>query len=254
MNVAAERNRARQAKAMIDQYEQEIDEDYGGFSLKGAKVSHDMNDFVEGQEIILTLKDSSLLDDKSRLNEDEDELENVNMAEVDRLNFHKEAAKKGYNVYDEIETGDHTHVLKKYDEPTFRKEGFRLEGENTSTLSKEERLAEVRKKLGSVFKKSATPAEPVKAQYSLNDEAKPMGEFLPQTFKKKRRKKKVKSSRTQTSMSDLDVQPTPAPVPGMLAENDTDHGSRNTASTEAARKNQIAAKKDTKAKRKYNKF
>ena len=197
VNVTEERKRAKQAQARIDRYEEEAEE-VSAYSLKGAKVSHDIKDFAEGEEIILTLKDSRLLDDKFQLNDEEDELENVHMAESDKWTLGQEATKKGYNVYEEIEKGDKTDVLKKYDELQ-GKTGFRLDGAVTSSLTKEERLAEVRRKLGgSLLTKKPPQSEAV--SYSLEGTAQVASEYLPQTFKKKRRKK-ASSSRAIASSS-----------------------------------------------------
>lgn len=37
---------------------------YGESDLKGIKVAHDQDDFEEGEETVLTLKDSRVLDDE----------------------------------------------------------------------------------------------------------------------------------------------------------------------------------------------
>ena len=146
------------------------------------------------------------------------------MAESDSRLLAKEAQKKGYDVYSEIEIGDNSDVLKKYDEIK-KKEGFTLEGATTSTLSKEEKLAEVRKKLGLLSKKQQ-PKESIKMQYSLEDTAKPMNEYLPQTFKKKRRKKK-KSSRTHAiEISNINNNITSSDITMTDIDSSEDHGSR----------------------------
>lgn len=191
--------------------------------LKNLKVSHNISDFTEGKEIILTLKDSNILTDNNELNDEEDILENVEMSEADQRELNKLAAKKGYNVYEEIETGDTSDVLKKYDEVN-KKQGFRLEGTVTSTLSKEERLAEVRKKLG-VLSKNKTPIEPKQMHYSLDNISQPVNGFLPQTFKKRRKKKKTNSKRQQV----IDIQSNNTNLMDISKEEDKSeehHGSR----------------------------
>ncbi len=53
-----------------------------GFNKKelvGVRVAHDFDDFVEEREIILTLKDSNILDDGD-VNQSGDVLENIELA------------------------------------------------------------------------------------------------------------------------------------------------------------------------------
>lgn len=47
--------------------------------LAGVRVAHDFDDFVEEREVILTLKDSYVLEDQD-INQSGDVLENVDMA------------------------------------------------------------------------------------------------------------------------------------------------------------------------------
>jgi U4/U6.U5 tri-snRNP-associated protein 1 len=103
--------------------------------LRGLKVAHDTKDIDAGSEMILTLKDSRILGD------DEDELQNVDLADEERrraANIRKKRAKEGYTGYDDDEfdpdggnelpgTRD---VLSKYDDEYagegLKREGFRL--------------------------------------------------------------------------------------------------------------------------------
>lgn len=93
---------------------------YNDKHLKGLKVDHDMDEFAEGKTVILTLKDTEVLDDKSG-----DTLVNVNMIDDERYRRNVSNKKQnplsyGYNVYEEqydelgnpIERG----ILEKYDE------------------------------------------------------------------------------------------------------------------------------------------
>ena len=83
--------------------------------LAGIKVSHDMDDFEEGEHI-LTLKDSRILDG------DEDELMNVDLAghDDDERNVELKRKRKEYSGYDDDEfdpsmLGMKKKVLSKYD-------------------------------------------------------------------------------------------------------------------------------------------
>ena len=77
----------------LDEEEEEllnqVKASYTASDLKGLKVMHEHKDFQEGKEIILTLADTDILerDEYGKpvgLKEDEDVLENVNMADNDR--------------------------------------------------------------------------------------------------------------------------------------------------------------------------
>ncbi|TCD69343.1 hypothetical protein EIP91_007899 [Steccherinum ochraceum] len=92
-------------------------EDYTEKDLEGLKVAHDFEELGEGEDRILTLKDSRILDDE------EDELQNVNMAEDERLEKNKELKikRRDYTGYDDEEfvegnQGMKRAVLAKYDE------------------------------------------------------------------------------------------------------------------------------------------
>ena len=78
--------------------------EYEAKDLQGMKIKHDMEDFQDGSTVILTLKDSYLLDGAG-LNEATDELENVEMSERDRRKLKEAKEKKArmpvYNGYEE---------------------------------------------------------------------------------------------------------------------------------------------------------
>lgn len=71
---------------------------YSNSNLSGLKVEHSTDRFGTGQSVILTLKDSDILDEAA-----EDTLVNVNIMDQERLEKKKEEAKKakaGYNAYE----------------------------------------------------------------------------------------------------------------------------------------------------------
>ncbi|KAJ7494750.1 SART-1 family-domain-containing protein [Mycena galericulata] len=104
-------------------------DEYTERDLVGLKVSHDFEDMDEGDARILTLKDSRILDNE------EDELQNVEMAEAERTKKNNELKikKRDYTGYDDEEfvpghEGMKRTVLSKYDEEIdgAQETGFRL--------------------------------------------------------------------------------------------------------------------------------
>ncbi|PHJ24765.1 sart-1 family protein [Cystoisospora suis] len=66
------------------------------------KVVHNLKDFEEGEEVVLTLKDTSILTEEGDLNDDIDTLESVHLAEMQRLRV-KLKNKQKKAVYDPTE-------------------------------------------------------------------------------------------------------------------------------------------------------
>ncbi|KAF7374877.1 hypothetical protein MSAN_00373800 [Mycena sanguinolenta] len=104
-------------------------DEYTERDLAGLKVSHDFEDMDEGDARILTLKDSRILDNE------EDELQNVEMAEAERTKKNNELKikKRDYTGYDDEEfapghEGMKRSILSKYDEDIdgVQETGFRL--------------------------------------------------------------------------------------------------------------------------------
>lgn len=105
---------------------------YGEEDLVGLKVAHGAEEFETGEDVILTLRDSKVL------GEDEDELQNVNLADyaVDKATKErKRKAAAAYTGYDDEEfeegmIGKKAAVLSKYDGDfmgeAIKTEGFRL--------------------------------------------------------------------------------------------------------------------------------
>ncbi|KAJ7170704.1 SART-1 family-domain-containing protein [Mycena crocata] len=115
--------------------------EYTERDLVGLKVSHDFEDMDEGDARILTLKDSRILDNE------EDELQNVEMAEDERTKKNNELKikKRDYTGYDDEEfvpghEGMKRSVLSKYDEDIdgVQETGFRLGNSVQSKAAKVE--------------------------------------------------------------------------------------------------------------------
>lgn len=132
-------------------------DDYTEKDLVGLKVSHDFEDLGEGDARILTLKDSRILDNE------EDELQNVEMAEEERTRKNNELKikRRDYTGYDDDEFGDgkagmKRSILAKYDEDIEgpRESDFRLGNSLTSTtisgVQAKQELASVNKSLLSI--------------------------------------------------------------------------------------------------------
>ncbi|KAF9378833.1 hypothetical protein CPB97_009305 [Podila verticillata] len=120
-NKSKEKERQAAAAARREKELQELDEahqaEYGEEQLSGLRVGHDLDDFGEGEERILTLKDSSILENE----EEGDELINIQMSERERLEKNLENKKKKnrpvYSGFDDDEfTGKKKSLLSQYDE------------------------------------------------------------------------------------------------------------------------------------------
>ena len=123
----------------------------GGYTSKdlaGLKVRHDADEVMEGETMILTLKDTSILDDtRTGINEDDDELENVLTAEEKRRKkARKEATKNpGAPFGTDEEEGSKT-LLAKYDDKK-DSDGLTLDAAGAVSAEEERRKAEIRRKL-----------------------------------------------------------------------------------------------------------
>ncbi|KAF9763386.1 hypothetical protein IL306_003155 [Fusarium sp. DS 682] len=86
---------------------------YTSKDLAGIKVGHDTADFLDGDDQILTLKDTTI----DQNEEEGDELENLNMREAEKLAERLDNKKKkpGYNPLDDDEEGERG-ILSHYDE------------------------------------------------------------------------------------------------------------------------------------------
>ena len=121
-----ERDRAKldaekAAKKMQDEEEERLRNmsSYSAASLSGLAVKHSAKDFEAGQEIILTLADSNILETDERgrtvdLNNEGDVLENVNMTDEDRRlereKRNKRLKQAVYSGYDDDEFAEGVKV------------------------------------------------------------------------------------------------------------------------------------------------
>ncbi|KAF7316824.1 hypothetical protein HMN09_00415500 [Mycena chlorophos] len=150
-----EKELAKKRQEELENMDQMFQAEYTERDLEGLKVSHDFEDMDEGDARILTLKDSRILDNE------EDELQNVEMAEDERNKKNKELKikKRDYTGYDDDEfipgqEGVKRSVLSKYDEDIngVGETGFRL---GSSTLqSRAEKLEEKKHQAAAAVNKS----------------------------------------------------------------------------------------------------
>ncbi|XP_040567590.1 U4/U6.U5 tri-snRNP-associated protein 1 [Lepeophtheirus salmonis] len=161
---------------------------YNQKDLKGLRVEHNVDNFSEGQSVILTLKDSDILDDT-----ESDVLVNVNMMDDEKAKKKIEDAKKtktGYNPYDQEMVDDETGELKKknlldkYDEEIDgeAKKSFQIGSVNT--LNRDKEKERIRDKLNKNLVSLELPEKKIASDYYTP------GEVV--AFKKTKKKKKIK--------------------------------------------------------------
>ncbi|KAI9471359.1 SART-1 protein [Zychaea mexicana] len=172
---------------------------YDADALSGLKVAHDVSEFAEGGETILTLKDRGILDDDHDENDPQeavDELSNVNLEDKERLqkNLENKKKKPGYNPYDDEEFilgGKKKSLLPHYDEQT-GPQGFQI-GEQGRILSEQ---AQEKQQEQSV-------SEKLKAQTLSYQKMQEIKDYYTQdevnlSFKKPKKKKKSKLRNKRT--------------------------------------------------------
>ncbi|CCM01386.1 uncharacterized protein FIBRA_03437 [Fibroporia radiculosa] len=131
-----EKELAKKRQEELENMDKVFQAEYTEQDLAGLKVSHDFDAMEEGEARILTLKDSRILDNE------EDELQNVELAEDERTKKNNELKikRRDYTGYDDEEftpghAGLKRSVLAKYDEflEGPKEMGFRL-GSSTDAV------------------------------------------------------------------------------------------------------------------------
>jgi U4/U6.U5 tri-snRNP-associated protein 1 len=90
-----ERELAKKREAELEAQDKAAE--YTGADVAGMTVAHDVGDMRDGESIIMTLKDSSILHEENgdvSMNDEADAMENVNMAEADRTKQRLDTKKK----------------------------------------------------------------------------------------------------------------------------------------------------------------
>jgi U4/U6.U5 tri-snRNP-associated protein 1 len=119
--------KARKREKELAEAEAAAAAEYTAKDLAGVKVGHELDTFAEGEEQVLTLKDTTIDENE----EEGDELENLDLREREKLSDKLELKKKKpvYNPNDDDESGERK-ILAHYDEEIEGKKGkkFTLDG------------------------------------------------------------------------------------------------------------------------------
>ncbi|KAG0240982.1 hypothetical protein BGW41_006434 [Actinomortierella wolfii] len=202
--------RARELEEMDETYQRQ---EYDESQLAGLKVGHDISDFAEGEERILTLKDTRILDEND---EEGDELINIQLAEQKRLETNLENKKKAkqpvYNAYDDDEftMGKKKNILSQYDEvlgEETKTEGFVLgkkisarkgtgDDDNIERGGTFGSAADAKEKMLQKLKASAVDLSYTKNKLAQDYYSK---EEVEVTFKKSKKKKKSRTRKSDGS-------------------------------------------------------
>lgn len=188
--------------------------EYTAKDLAGVKVGHELETFEEGEEQVLTLKDTTIDENE----EEGDELENLDLRARELLKEKLELKKKKpvYNPHDIDETGERS-LLAQYDEEIEgkRQKRFTLDGEGTTVEQREALMNGTAAKskpkaisLDILSKSRAIGAEGID-QLTISTEDEPTSDYLDisEVKIKKPKKKKSKSTR-QKAIDEDDIFPT----------------------------------------------
>ncbi|KAI5791700.1 SART-1 protein [Peziza echinospora] len=183
--------------------------------VRGLRVAHDREEFGEGEDVVLTLKDATI----DELEEEGDELENVELNEREKLKEKLELKKKKpvYNAYDDdMDESGNRRLLAQYDDEDAakaKKKKFVIEDTPEGVQARKESVAEKLKQ----------------GLISLETEKTEASDYLdPSTLRvRKHKKKKARSTRkkddedtlaplpepteSDPSGSAMDIDETPAP-------------------------------------------
>jgi U4/U6.U5 tri-snRNP-associated protein 1 len=182
--------------------------------LAGVKVGHDMENFLEGDEQILTLKDTTIEENE----EEGDELENLGLREREKLEQKLDLKKNkpAYNPHDIEENGERS-ILAQYDEEIYGQKGKKfaldIDGVLAEVSGVADGSAEKPNKLQSItldiLRKYCVPRSAlVSVLTPPHTEEAPSSDYIDisELKVKKPRKKKTKTTR-QKPVDDHDIFP-----------------------------------------------
>ena len=168
---AAARKPKRKARpaGTSDRFDEMDEEVQGQSQVAGAQLSHSLDDFKVGEEVTLTLADQNILDGDD-VNDNEELLENVNLAADQRRERKKELASGA--KYDPF--GGDSAILQKYDheEKVANREKLTLDASGAVNVAKAQRLAEIKSRL----QQTAQGADSGATRYDLGGDGKSVGE------------------------------------------------------------------------------
>lgn len=212
----------------------EMAAEYTAKDLAGVKVGHELKDFQEGTEQVLTLKDTTIEENE----EEGDELENLDLRANEKLNENLERKKKklAYNPIDADETGNRT-ILAQYDEEIDGKKrsDFTLDGQGSVVKDKTTEISNQSKMVFSLDILSEFMPFLSKSYkfLILNLEDEPQSDYLvlSETKIKKPKKKKAKSIRQKdkddNDIPDLSSKPSLMPTDNVSADVDSSSKKRS---------------------------
>ncbi|XP_065845121.1 U4/U6.U5 tri-snRNP-associated protein 1-like [Oscarella lobularis] len=191
--IQEEKKLAEKRAKLLDELD-EVDEeqDYNAQDLKGLKVEHDQEKFQEGRSVVLTLKDSDVLDVGG------DVLVNVNMVDEEKVakNLERKKGKPAYNPYEDEEVDEdgvlkEKILLKKYDEVENPEEpkSFQLGAGGNIDMEEIERKKKFRKMLKLRGESLDYKSGQVASEYYSQEEM--------VRFKRPKKKKKEKRKRSE---------------------------------------------------------
>ncbi|KAK6955352.1 hypothetical protein Daesc_002987 [Daldinia eschscholtzii] len=185
---------------------------YTSKDLAGVKVGHEIGSFEDGEEQILTLKDTDVLGDE----EEGDELENINLREREKLEKKLELKKKKpvYDPHSIDETGERS-LLAQYDEEIDGKKKskkFTLDGLGNTVLSDD-------------LDGQVQGGQKQRINLDILTEDKPNSDYLDISEVKIKKPKKKKSKATrQRPVDEDDIFPLPPAEPDQSMDIDSGAG------------------------------
>ncbi|ESZ97510.1 putative U4/U6.U5 tri-snRNP-associated protein snu66 [Sclerotinia borealis F-4128] len=183
--------------------------EYTAKDLAGVRVGHELDTFVEGEDQVLTLKDTTIDENE----EEGDELENLDLREREKLSDKLELKKKKptYNPNDDDDESGDRKILAHYDEDIDGKKGnrFTLDGMGSTTETASADTAPHMKAKAKIFSLDILKDDEPKSDY-LN---------ISDIKVRKSKKKKAKSTRQRTTdEDDVFLEPEPAVSNGDVAD------------------------------------
>ncbi|THV51107.1 hypothetical protein BGAL_0123g00200 [Botrytis galanthina] len=192
--------KARKKEQELAEAEAAAAAEYTAKDLAGVRVGHELDTFVEGEDQVLTLKDTTIDENEEK----GDELENLDLREREKLSDKLELKKKKpvYNPNDDDDSGDRK-ILAQYDEEIDGKKGkrFTLDGMGSTTEATSVNSASTSKSKAKTFSLDILKDDEPKSDYLDISDIKI----------RKPKKKKAKSTR-QKVVDEDDVFPISEPA------------------------------------------
>ncbi|TGO27972.1 hypothetical protein BPAE_0034g00520 [Botrytis paeoniae] len=183
--------KARKKEQELAEAEAAAAAEYTAKDLAGVRVGHELDTFVEGEDQVLTLKDTTIDENE----EEGDELENLDLREREKLSDKLELKKKKpvYNPNDDDESGDRK-ILAQYDEEIDGKKGkrFTLDGMGSTTEA------------ASVNSASTSRSKAKTFSLDILKDDEPKSDYLDISDIKVRKPKKKKAKSTRQKVVDED--------------------------------------------------